>query len=103
MKKPELGDTVVIKGVVDSVNREGTLFTLKVPNCVSLLFNLCHISEIIPAPYVPKIGHNVIYGNDLVVRQVLAVSGDYVWISQKGCGPITVGKNFLKRAPESAE
>lgn len=81
IKQPEVGDTVVIRGVV--TYSDCMMFRFKQDGTnsdESMLVPNARISEIIPKPWEPKVGEEVDIGDHLILKDrgftILNIHGD---------------------------
>lgn len=75
-KLPEVGDTVVIRGVVTS--NDGAIIQFRTPgHPIPISITAGRLAEIIPKPWEPKVGDTVwINGKSNLPRTLLALNGD---------------------------
>lgn len=83
-KRPEVGDTVVTRGVVigpSSYNED--VFLVKLGTDVKTYLSIKHITEVIPKPWEPKVGDKIRHKDGGQIYTIKALVDDQAWFAYK--------------------
>lgn len=79
MKKPEVGDTVVIHGTVTRVTDKCVFYDSKIGHH-RLIENMEDLEDVIPKPWVPEVGGRVKLLGGNFTHEILAIDGNSAFI-----------------------
>lgn len=99
-KRPEIGDTVIIRGIVCAfTDYPGGFRFCQDGGIASPVLDLSRISEVIPKPWEPKAGDRMRYNTGTFIYTIQAIFQDKVWVywtNRYGNRCDTVINGFIK-------